>query len=142
MPTPNLLDYFSSLEDPRRSWKTVYPLDEILLIVLAGVMARVDNFVEIAYWADRKPAFLRLFLLFKQGIPSHDMLNEVINALPGSLFAECFTRWVASLRDGDAEIVAIDGKTSRRAHGRWASIAPCFSLGCAATPGAGAGAVR
>ena len=40
-----------------------------------------------------------------------------MNALPNDLFAECFTNWVAALRDGDGEIVAIDGKTSRRAHG-------------------------
>jgi hypothetical protein len=45
-----------------------------------------------------------------------------MNALPGDLFAECFAAWVADLRDGDDEIIAIpcravDGKTSRRAHG-------------------------
>ena len=40
-----------------------------------------------------------------------------MNALPNDLFAACFTNWVTALRDGDADIVAIDGKTSRRAHG-------------------------
>ena len=39
-----------------------------------------------------------------------------MNALPGELFAECFTNWVSALRDDDPEIVTIDGKTSRRAH--------------------------
>ena len=117
MRSSNLLDHFSALEDPRQSWKTVYPLEEVLLIVLAGVMAGADDFVEISYWAERKLAFLRRFLPFKEGIPSHDTLNDVMNALPNDLFAECFTNWVAALRDGDGEIVAIDGKTSRRAHG-------------------------
>ena len=85
--------------------------------MLAGVMAGADDFVEIAHWADRKLAFLRRFLAFRRGIPSHDTLNDVMNALPNDLFKECFTRWVSALRDGDAEIVAIDGKTSRRSHG-------------------------
>ena len=117
MTPTSLLDHFSALEDPRQSWKTVYPLPEILLIVLCGVMAGADDFVEIARWAERKIAFLRRFLPFREGIPSHDTLTDVMNALPGDLFAECFTAWVAGLRDGDDEIVAIDGKSSRRAHG-------------------------
>lgn len=52
---------------------------------------------------------------------SHDRLNDMMNALPGDLFAECFTSWVSTLRDGDGEIVAIDGKSSRR---------PCGILFC------------
>ena len=48
MTTSNLLDRFAALEDPRQCWKTLYPLDEILLIVLAGVMAGADDFVQIS----------------------------------------------------------------------------------------------
>ena len=117
MTTSNLLDHFATLEDPRQSWKTLYPLDEILLIVLAGVMAGADDFVEISFWGRRKLDWLRRFRPFKHGVPSHDTLNDVMNALPNDLFAECFTTWVAGLREDDADIVAIDGKTSRRAHG-------------------------
>lgn len=116
MSTPNILDHFSTLADPRQSWKVLYPLPEILLVILCGVMAGADDFVEIERWAKRKLGFLRRLLPFADGIPSHDTLNDVINALPGDLFAECFTNWVAQLRDYDPEIVAIDGKTSRRAH--------------------------
>jgi predicted transposase YbfD/YdcC len=41
-----------------------------------------------------------------------------MNALPAGLFAQCFTNWVDSLRQREPDIIAIDGKTSRRAHGR------------------------
>ena len=115
MTTPSLLDHFAALEDPRQRWKTRHPLDEILLIVLGGGMAGADDFVEISLWGRRKLAWLRRFLPFEHGVPSHDTLNDVMNALPNDLFGECFTTWVAGLRDDD--IVAIDGKTSRRAHG-------------------------
>jgi hypothetical protein len=116
MTMANVLDHFSALEDPRQSWKVLYPLPEVLLVVLCGVMAGADDFVEIERWAKRKLDFLRRLLPFKDGICSHDTLNDVMNALPGELFAECFTKWVAGLRDNDPDIVAIDGKTSRRAH--------------------------
>jgi hypothetical protein len=39
--------------------------------------------VEIERWAKRKIGFLRSFLAFEHGIPSHDTLNDVMNALPG-----------------------------------------------------------
>jgi predicted transposase YbfD/YdcC len=113
-----LLDQFSALEDPRQAWKVVYPLPEILLIVLCGTLAGAEDFVEIERWANRKLDFLRRLLPFEKGIPSHDTLNDVVNALPAAAFSDCFVSWVAGLRDGDADIVAIDGKTSRRAHNR------------------------
>ena len=114
----SLLDHFSALEDPRQAWKVLYPLSEILLVVLCGTMAGAEDFVEIEHWANKKLAFLRRLQPFARGIPSHDTLNDVMNALPTELFSKCFVTWVEALRPGDPEIVAIDGKTSRRAHAR------------------------
>lgn len=113
----SLLDHFSGLEDPRQSWKVVYPLPEILLVILCGVMAGADDFVEIERWARRKLDFLRRLRPFARGVPSHDTLNDVMNALPAALFSDCFAAWVEDLRSRAPDIVAIDGKTSRRAHG-------------------------
>lgn len=66
-------------------------------------------------WARRKLAFLRRLLPFARGIPSHDTLNAVLNALPAAAFADCFTAWVDTLRTHEPDVVALDGKTSRRA---------------------------
>ena len=115
MCTASLLDHFSALEDPRQAWKVVYPLPEVLLIVLCGTMAGAEDFAEIERWANRKLDFLRRMLPLARGVPSHDTLGDVMNALPARLFAECFTAWVAALRESAPDIVAIDGKTSRRA---------------------------
>jgi hypothetical protein len=35
--------------------------------------------------------------------------------LPSSGFAECFTAWVDSLHEAEPDLIAMDGKTSRRA---------------------------
>lgn len=111
---PVLIDHFSALQDPRQQWKVLYPLNEILLLVLCGVLAGADDFVEIADWGETNLEFLRRFLPFEKGIPSHDAINDLINALDSELFKACFLSWVNGLRAGDAEIIAIDGKTSRR----------------------------
>lgn len=117
MSSPALLDHFSALNDPRQSWKVLYPLPEVLLVILCGTLAGADDFVEINDWGTQKLDFLKRLLPYNNGIPSHDTLNDVMNALPSELFADCFASWVAGLRESDPDIVSIDGKTSRRAHG-------------------------
>ena len=42
----------------------------------------------------------------------------MINGLDADLFKTCFANWIESLRDRAPDIVAIDGKTSRRTHAR------------------------
>ena len=126
MSKATLLDHFSALKDPRQSWKVMYPLPEILLVVLCGTMAGAEDFADIERWAKRKLDFLCRLLAFERGIPSHDTLNDVMNALPADLFSECFVSWVSALREGAPDIVAIDGKTSRRA--RAAGGAPLHTV--------------
>ena len=106
------------------------PLPEIMLVVLCATLAGAEDFVEMRQWGDTKINVLRRMLPFARGIPSHDTLNDVMNALPGDLFGQAFTAWVEGLREDipdlvapdivapeivAPEIVAVVGKTSRRA---------------------------
>ena len=118
MSSVSLLDHFSALKDPRQSWKVVYPLPEIMLLVLCATISGMEDFVEIRLWGRERMDFLLRFLPYKRGLPSHDTLNDVMNALDAELFKACFTAWVEALRDGQPDVVAIDGKTSRRTHDR------------------------
>lgn len=63
-----------------------YPLDEILLVVLCATLSGMEDFVEIKLWGEQRLAFLRRFLAYERGIPSHDTLNDVMNALDPELF--------------------------------------------------------
>ena len=112
----SLLDHFSALEDPRQSWKVVYPLPEVLLLVLCATLGGAEDFVEVVRWGRSKLAFLRRFLPYEGGVPSHDTLCDVVSALDPELFKAAFAAWVEDLREAEPDIVAIDGKTSRRSH--------------------------
>src|SRR3954469_11396038 len=76
-----LIEHFSALKDPRQIWKVVYPLPEIMLLVLCATLAGAEDFVEVRLWGCENLDFLRRFLPFNDGLPSHDTLNDVINAL-------------------------------------------------------------
>jgi len=114
----SLLDHFSALKDPRQNWRIIYPLREILLLVVCASLCGMEDFVEIRMWGELRLDFLRRFYPYERGLPAHDTLNDVINALNPELFQACFSEWVESLREDEPDIVAIDGKTSRRSHAR------------------------
>ena len=121
MPQPagtSLVEHFAALEDPRQAAKVLYPLPEILLLLLSATLAGADNCVEIELWGREQLAFLRRFLPYKHGIPSHDTLTGVLAALDPALFKACFVRWVEGLCEVEPDLIAIDGKTSRRTHAR------------------------
>jgi predicted transposase YbfD/YdcC len=112
------LDHFATLKDPRQSAKVLYPLLEILLLVLSATLAGADDFVETTLWGTEHLGYLRRVYPYEQGIPSHDTLCDVFAALDPELFKSCFMAWIDGLRDDDPDIIAIDGKTSRRSHDR------------------------
>ena len=48
------LEHFEELDDPRKSGKVAYPLDEMLLQCLLAVLAGADSRVEIAEFGRKK----------------------------------------------------------------------------------------
>jgi len=114
----SLIGHFATLKDPRQAAKVLYPVPEIILLLLCATLAGADDLVEMQLWGNQNLAFLRRFLPYAHGIPSHDTLGEVIAVLDPDLFKTCFLTWVEGLRESEPDRVAIDGKTSRRTHDR------------------------
>ena len=65
----SLLDHFAALSDPRQHAKVLYPLPEILLLVLASTIAGADDFVETTLWGAEHLAFLQRFYRYEQRHP-------------------------------------------------------------------------
>jgi predicted transposase YbfD/YdcC len=104
----------STLEDPRQQTKVLYPLDEILLLCLCGVVSGCESLVDIVEYGTEKLQFLRRLADFEHGIPSHDTLSTVFRALDPAPFNAVFVEWAAELSGSiDGKIVAVDGKTMR-----------------------------
>ena len=111
---PAFLTHFQAVEDPRQVGKILYPLDEILLLVLCGMISGADGWMSIALYGQKKLELLRRFLPFENGTPSHDQLGILFSRLDMEVFQSCFISWVASLNETLEGVVAVDGKTLRR----------------------------
>jgi predicted transposase YbfD/YdcC len=124
----DFLEHFDDLEDPRQHAKVLYPLDEVLLLCLLGVLASCESWVEISKYGEKKLAFLRRFRPFTQGTPSHDQLGDIFAVLDVEQFQHCFIAWTASLTGLGADVIAIDGKTLRRSYQKGGAKAPIHML--------------
>ena len=65
-----LLEHFSRLDDERESWRVMYPLSEVLLLLTCATIASCDDFDDIAAWGRHHLERLRRFSPFHFGIPS------------------------------------------------------------------------
>ena len=110
-----LAEVFVSITDPRQPGKVEHDLVELLVVAVSAVLVGADTFVEIELWAKEKLDWLQGYLKLEHGIPSHDTFGRLFGLIDPGEFEAAFRRWVSSVVPAlGAEIVAIDGKTSRR----------------------------
>jgi predicted transposase YbfD/YdcC len=128
-----LLDHFSQVEDPRDARRILHPLPEILFLVVCGTIADCDDYQDIAAWGASHLDFLRRHLPYAQGVPGERWLTILMNRINPGLFAAAFAGWVRESWPEKADLVAIDGKTSRRSHDRGAGTAPLHLVSAFAT---------
>jgi predicted transposase YbfD/YdcC len=113
----NFLDHIKEIEDGRIPGMTTYPLDEVLLTVLVGLLCRMEDFDEIAMFGEEQLDWLRKILPFAHGVAPAQTLRRALRALDPKALQRAFASWVASLQaklsGRDPGVVAIDGKTLR-----------------------------
>lgn len=108
------IHHFKILVEPRMERCKLHLLDEIIFLVICAVISGADNFVEIESFGNEKIKWLRTFLKFKNGIPSHDTIGRVFARIDAKEFEKCFIEWVESVIElTKGQVIAIDGKTLR-----------------------------
>ena len=129
----SLLEHFSDIEDPREPWRVAHPLPEVLLLVVCGTICDCDDYDGIAEWGAAHLDVLRRYLPFHHGVPGGRWLTLLMNRIDPGLFSQAFTAWVRETWPGRPDVVAIDGKTSRRSHDRSCGKAPLHLVSAFAT---------
>jgi predicted transposase YbfD/YdcC len=108
------LDHMRTIPDHRIPGMVSYPLDEILLATLTGVVCGADDWEGIEEVASGALDWLRGFLPFANGIATAQTFRKVFRLLDSQALARSFAAWAASIRGAaEGEVIAVDGKTLR-----------------------------
>jgi predicted transposase YbfD/YdcC len=106
--------YFSGLPDPRIKRRQLHDFQDVIMLVLCGVIAGCDEWTSIEEYAKSKITFLKTFLGLQNGIPSHDTFGDIFAKIAPLAFEECFLQWTLGVcKCCEGEIVSIDGKQLR-----------------------------
>ena len=115
----SLLTTLEDVPDPRVDRSKDHELVDLLVIALCTILVGGDSFYDMEEFAEVRLAWLKTFLRLRNGAPSHDTFNRVFQALDGRQLADRLSRWTQSVRTVlGGEVVALDGKTVRRALNR------------------------
>jgi len=107
----SLIESFSALEDPRIDRKKLYPLIEIVFLSVCAVLSGFEEWDEVVDFGEEKLNWLRKYLPYEHGIPSHDTMNRVISLLDDRAFERCFINWVEmSISLPQGVMIHLDGK--------------------------------
>ena len=128
-----LLEHFAAIKDPRAQHRVVYPLAEVMLLAVCGTIVDCDDYDAIAMWGQEHLAYLRDVLPFYHGVPGGRWLTILMNRINPALFSACFTAWVRECWPDRPELIAIDGKTSRRSGDKASGKSPLHLVSAFAT---------
>ena len=109
-----ICEHFENVTDPRLNRGTNYPLVEMIFVALCGAICDCNSWIDVASFGRCKLAWLRRFLPFEKGIPSHDTFTELFARLDTLKFYAALESWAMDVAQSlKGETVAFDGKTLR-----------------------------
>ena len=101
--------HFGIVSDPRIDRSKLYPLTEILFVVLSGSICGAESWRDYVLFGKEKLDFMRQYYPFENGIPSKNTFARVLAALDTESFKRCFIEWVKSLQAVLGDVIEIDG---------------------------------
>ncbi|MDR2188151.1 MAG: ISAs1 family transposase [Azonexus sp.] len=109
-----LVARFAGLPDKRVEGRTEHDLVDIVVLALCAVMSGAEGWDDIEDWGRAREGWLRKYLPLRNGIPGHDTIRRVFEALSPAELEQRFEEWMADLCPAvTGRIIAIDGKTLR-----------------------------
>lgn len=107
-----LIEEFEKCTDYRDPSRVYYSLTEILFLTFCGVISSCESYQEIVDYGEMKIEWLRKFLPYRNGIPSHDTLNRGLSMLNTKELSNILlgiSSYEIKLKTGD--VLHIDGKS-------------------------------
>ena len=119
-----LRDRLSVLIDPRQRRGIRFPLEEILLLAMAAVLAGKRSYIDISDWIhDLSPEYRERFGRRPWGstfkVPSEPTLRRTLPSIDREAFDAVLNAWLTEESQRHDNAIAVDGKALRGSgHGR------------------------
>lgn len=110
----SLMEVLEGIEDTRRSRSVIYPLHEVLIIMLLAVICGATSYAKVEMFGKSKEEWLRTFLKLEYGIPDACTFRNIIKEIDTQQLHALFCEWMKSVVRELYGVVAIDGKQARR----------------------------
>ena len=109
-----LIERFADLPDPRVAGRTDHDLLDIVVLALCAVMSGAEGWDDIEDWGREREAWLRRYLRLRNGIPGHDTIRRVFEAISPQALEQRFEDWMSAICPAVKDrVIAIDGKSLR-----------------------------
>lgn len=108
-----LEEVLEGIEDPRRERSVMYPLHEVLFIILIAVMCGATSYVRMEMLANSKENWLKKHLKLEYGIPKANIYRYVLMRLNPTQLHEIFANWMKCVVTNLSGVIAVDGKEAR-----------------------------
>ena len=110
---PSACKLFAGIDDPRVTGRSTHSLAEILFAALCATLCGFGCCDGYAQFARAKVDFLRRYLPYKDGTPSHDTFGRLLRLIRPEQFEAVLVDLARRVTAGSAGPVAIDGKAVR-----------------------------
>lgn len=109
-----LSEVLEGIEDTRRTRSVMYPLHEVLIIMLLAVICGATSYAKVEMFGKSKQEWLKKFLKLEYGIPDACTFRNIIKEIDTKKLHTLFCEWMKSVVSELTGVIAIDGKTARR----------------------------
>lgn len=109
-----LVEVLEGIEDTRRKRSVMYPLHEVLIIMLLAVICGATSYAKVEMFGNSKREWLEKFLDLEYGIPDACTFRNIIKEIDTQKLHIVFCEWMKSVVSELTGVIAIDGKTARR----------------------------
>ncbi len=110
----SLMEVLTGIKDTRRQRSIMYPLHEVLIIMLLAVICGATSYAKVEMFGISKREWLSTFLDLEYGIPDACTFRNVIKEIDTKKLHLLFCEWMKSVVSNLTSVIAIDGKTARR----------------------------
>ena len=109
-----LKEILEGIEDNRRKNSVMYPLYEVLFIMIIAIMCGATSYVKIEMFGKSRQEWFAKYLKLENGIQDDLTFRKILIMITPSKMHELFAEWMKTIVLNLKGVVAIDGKQARR----------------------------